>query len=146
MVVKVYVASDHAGVEEKKQVIGIVNEIEGFEAVDMGPDGSDPGDDYPDFAKIVCAAVLKDKGAFGVLICGSGTGMAIAANKVKGIRAALGVDEYSGKMARYDNDANVLTLRGREFDHSKYKEIVEAFLKTAFSGEERHIRRISKLE
>jgi ribose 5-phosphate isomerase B len=148
MKTRIYIASDHAGVdakEEVKKIIAGMNEKD-FEAIDLGPKTT-KSVDYPDYAKMVCRGVIEDKDkSLGILICGTGTGMTIAANKIKGIRAALGIDEYSAMMARAHNNANVLTLRAREFDKSKYKDIVRAFLLTQFSNEIRHIRRITKLE
>ena len=148
MKTKIYIASDHAGTQAKEEVKQIINDMkeEDFDVIDLGPKNT-KSVDYPDYAKMVCKGVLEDKDkSSGILICGTGTGMTIAANKIKGIRAALGIDEYSSMMARAHNDANVLTLRAREFDTSKYKDIVRAFLLTQFSNEVRHIRRITKLE
>ena len=142
---KVYVGSDHAGFSAKRKIMKIVKSL-GFEIEDMGPFTDENNDDYIDFAKIVCEKVISDKKSFGILICGSGTGMQIAANKFKGIRAAFAYDNYSAKMARFDNDANVLTLRGRKFSSFKYKGIVKNFLKTKFSNYVRHIRRLTKLQ
>jgi len=140
---KIYIGSDHAGFSAKEEIKSILEKIS-ISYVDIGP-SSDKRVDYPDFAKKVCDKVLKDKESFGILICGSGTGMQIAANKIKGIRAAFCYDEYSAKMTKNDNNANVLTLRSREFDHKKYKKIIQTFLETKFSGEERHKKRIEKI-
>jgi ribose 5-phosphate isomerase B len=145
MAVKVYIASDHAGFDAKDEVKKVIEKMNGYEIIDFGPRDSSKVD-YPYYAKLVAKSVSRNFGSFGILICGSGTGMAIAANKVSGIRATFAYDVYSAKMARFDNDANVLTLRAREFDHSKYEEIVKTFLNTKFSGYERHKHRISKLE
>jgi len=142
--VNIYIASDHAGFKIKKKIIKIISQL-GYEIEDLGPENEDPVD-YPDYAKKVTTKVSKYKNSFGILICGSGTGMAIAANKIKGIRAAFCYDIYSAKMARYDNNANILTLRARNFLSFKYKPIVKTFLETRFSGIERHKRRINKLE
>jgi len=106
---------------------------------------SDNAVDYPDIAKKVCKKVLKDKGSKGILICGTGTGMCIAANRHKGIRAAVAYDTYSAKMSRIDNDANVLCLRERKFDVKILKRIVKAWLETSFSKKARHKRRVKKL-
>ncbi len=141
---KVFIGSDRAGFEAKGEVTGILASL-GLEVVDLGTHSPTDKVDYPVYAKLVCDEVMKHNGSFGILICGSGTGMQIAANKIEGIRAAFAYDEYSAKMARYDNDANVLTLRAREFDHSKYKDIVSTFLMEKFSGIERHQRRIEKI-
>lgn len=140
----VFVGSDHAGFEVKKEIKEVLESL-GVTFEDMGP-FDEESVDYPDFAKRVADKVLENDNAFGILICGSGTGMQIAANKIRGIRAVFAYDKYSARMARFDNDANILTLRAREFDHSKYYEIVRMFLETHFSNEPRHKKRISKLE
>lgn len=142
--VKIYIASDHAGFDAKEEIKNILEE-EGCVYDDLGPYTGKNSVDYPIYAKKVCEKVICDEGSFGVLICGSGTGMQIAANKINGIRAAFAYDSYSAEMARKDNDANVLTLRSREFDHLKYAEIIKIFLKTKFSGEERHKKRIEEI-
>ena len=102
-------------------------------------------DDYPDYAFKVAKAVAKHKGSKGILVCGTGIGMGIAANKVRGIRAAMAYDLYSAKMSRLHNDSNILELRGRKFPYKKNEQIVMAWLKTPFSGGARHKRRIAKL-
>jgi len=140
---RVYLGSDHAGFEVKKKIKKIVLDF-GYECVDLGP-FDETSVDYPVFAKKVCDGVVEDS-CFGILICGSGSGMQIAANKIKKIRAAFCYDKYSAKMARFDNDANVLTLRARAFSSFRYKSIVKGFLKTEFSGLERHQRRIEMLD
>ncbi|MDA3855226.1 MAG: ribose 5-phosphate isomerase B [Candidatus Woesearchaeota archaeon] len=140
---KIYIGSDHAGFKSKEKIKKILTKLN-YEYVDMGPNNDERSVDYPLFAAKVAKAVLKNESK-GILICGSGTGMQIAANKIKGIRAAFSYDSYSAKMARQDNDANILTLRGRKFPSLKYKSIVKAFLETKFSGEERHQRRIEQL-
>jgi len=101
--------------------------------------------DYPDYAIKVAEKVTKNKNTRGILICGTGTGMAIAANKVKGIRAVAAYDAYSAKMSRIDNDTNVLGLRGRFFPFEKIKKIITVWLNTPFSGEKRHKKRIKKI-
>lgn len=141
---KVFIGSDHAGFDAKKEIKEVLESID-CEYFDLGPDNSEDSVDYPDYAKAVCEKVLSNENSFGILICGSGTGMQIAANKIKGIRAAFCYDKYSAKMARVDNNANVLTLRSREFDHNQYYNIVRTFLQTQFSEEIRHKRRIEKL-
>ncbi len=140
----IFIASDHTGVDVRQKILGV---LEGLECVyqDLGPFDDAPVD-YPLYARAVAREVLITPHSFGILICGSGTGMAIAANKVRGIRAAQCFDEYSAMMARYDNDANILCLRAREFNHDLYPQIIKAFLLTEFSQLERHKRRISKLE
>jgi ribose 5-phosphate isomerase B len=141
---KIFIASDHAGFLAKQDIKDILVELD-FKFEDLGP-YSEGSVDYPIYAKKVANKVQENlNSSFGILICGSGTGMAIAANKFEGIRANLAYDEYSAKFSRLDNDANVLTLRAIEFDHSKYKNIVETFLLTEFSGEFRHQRRIDEV-
>jgi len=142
---KIFIASDHAGFLAKGEVKEILIEL-GFEFEDLGPD-SENSVDYPVYAGKVAKKVQDNlDSSFGILICGSGTGMAIAANKYKGIRANLGYDEYSAKFCRLDNNCNVLTLRARDFDHTMYKKIVETFLTTEFSGIERHQKRVDMIE
>jgi len=141
---KFFVASDHAGFMAKNEVIEILNSL-GCEVEDLGPFNSESVD-YPVFASKVCKGILENEGSRGILICGSGTGMAIVANKFKGIRACFSYDEYSATMGRKDNDCNVLTLRDREFDHSKYAGIVKAFVETQFSGLKRHAIRIVEIK
>lgn len=151
---KVYIGSDHAGIDAKQEVKHILRR-QGIEFEDMGA-YSRESTDYPILAKRVTDRVSKDSGEsgntdpmpspIGILICGSGTGMQIAANKQKGIRAAFCYDVYGAKMARLDNNANILTLRAREFDFDNYESIVMTFLTTNFSGEERHKRRIAQLK
>lgn len=140
---KVFIGSDHAGFLAKKEVISVLESL-GCEVTDVGPSNEDSVD-YPIYARKVCEGVLGEEGSRGILICGSGTGMAIAANKFKGIRACFSYDEYSARMGRIDNNCNVLTLRSREFDHSKYEGIVGAFIEAEFAGAERHHRRVNEL-
>lgn len=118
----------------------------GISVKDLGPSSFKANDDYPDYAKKLCKKVTEKTEHFGVLICGSGIGMSIAANKVPKIRAALCLDTYSAQGARTDDDANVLILRARNFDHRRYKAILKTFFQTPFSEEKRHKRRIAKLE
>jgi ribose 5-phosphate isomerase B len=101
--------------------------------------------DYPDYAIQVAEKVAEDKNLRGILVCGTGTGMTIAANKVKGVRAAAAYDAYSAKMSRIDNDTNVLGLRGRFFPFRRVKKIIHIWLETPFSGKDRHKRRIQKI-
>lgn len=142
--IKVFVASDHAGFFSKEEVKRIL-ELNGYSYEDLGPNNENSVD-YPKFAQKVGKKVSESHLHYGILICGSGTGMQIAANKVKGVRAAFCYDLYSAKMARQDNDANILTLRAREFDHNLYEDIVNTFLETSFSLKERHINRLNLIE
>ncbi|MEK6850758.1 MAG: ribose-5-phosphate isomerase [Nanoarchaeota archaeon] len=140
----IYLAADHAGFEAKKRIIGYLNQ-RNIEFVDLGAHKYKNDDDYPDYAFKVAEKVAKHKKAKGILICGTGAGMAIAANKVKGIRAVEAYDKYSAKMSRLHNDANILTLRARNVLPGKMLKIVDAWLNTEFSVEERHDRRIRKI-
>lgn len=140
---KVIIASDHAGVELKEKIIQYLKRKK-IEYTDLGTDSSDSVD-YPDYAFRVAERTAKDTNLRGILICGTGTGMTIAANKVKGVRAVAAYDPYSAKMSRIDNDSNVLGLRGRFFPFDRVKKIIHIWLHTRFSGEERHKRRINKI-
>lgn len=141
---KIAVGCDHAGLDAKNEVFDVLESI-ACEYVDIGTH-STKSCDYPKIAKKVCEKIQKNEVNFGILICGSGTGMSIAANRFKGIRAVLCYDEYSAKMSRIDNNCNVLCLRVREFDLSKYYSIIKTFFETHFSEEIRHQRRIDLLD
>ncbi len=141
---KVYIGADHAGFELKEKLKKYFKENK-VSYEDLGTDSS-ASVDYPDYAFAVARKVAREKNSRGILICGTGTGMVIAANKVKGIRATAPYDKYSAKMSRSDNDANVLALRGRFFPFKKIKEIVSIWLKTPFGGQARHRRRINKIK
>ncbi len=138
-----FIGSDHAGFNIKQNVIEML-ESRGHEVFDLGPKDNNRVD-YPDFAKEVCKKVVEDSGSFGVLICGSGIGMSIAANKINGIRAALCTDAYMAKMTRAHNDANVLCLGERVTGLGVVESIIEAFCSTEFEGG-RHACRIGKIE
>lgn len=143
MPMKVIIASDHAGFKLKEKIKKYL-ERKKIEFEDFGTD-SLQSVDYPDYAIKVAREVAKDKDSRGILICGTGAGMTIAANKVKGIRAVAAYDAYSAKMSRIDNDTNVLGLRGRFFPYEKVKKIISVWLNTQFGGMERHKRRIKKI-
>ena len=139
---KFYIATDHAGFEVKSEVIEILKKL-GNEVIDLGCDSNDRVD-YPDFAHKLCEKVLHDKGSHGVLICGSGIGMSLAANKHKGIRAALCHDAYTAKMARNHNDANVLCFGQRIVGLGVIESICEAWCSNSFEGG-RHEQRVKKI-
>ena len=140
---KVYLGADHAGFELKEKIKEFLkNKKINYE--DLGT-GSEESVDYPDFAIKVGERVAKEKGAKGILVCGTGIGMTIAANKIKGIRAAMVYDENTAKMSREHNDANVICLRGRGFPGEKALKLLWIWLNEEFSGEERHLRRIRKI-
>jgi ribose 5-phosphate isomerase B len=140
---KIIIASDHAGFKLKERIKHYL-ERKKIEYSDLGTDSLDSVD-YPDFAIKVAEEVVKDKNSRGILVCGTGTGMTIAANKVRGARAVAAYDGYSAKMSRVDNDTNVLGLRGRFFPFEKIKKIINIWLNTPFSGESRHKQRIKKI-
>ena len=139
----IYIAADHAGYNLKEKIKKYLNS-KNIIYEDLGGNG-DKDDDYPDFAFKVAKKVSINKNSFGILSCGTGMGMAMAANKVKGIRAALAYDKYSAVMARKHNNSNVLCLRARKFSSRKNIKFVKLFLNQEFTGEERHKRRISKI-
>ncbi len=140
---RVILASDHAGLRLKEKVKKYLKRKK-IEYEDLGTE-SFTSVDYPDYALKVAEKVAKNKNTRGILVCGTGTGMTIAANKVKGIRAVAAYDAYSAKMSRIDNDTNVLGLRGRFFPLEKIKKIITVWLDTPFSGKKRHKRRIKKI-
>ena len=140
---RVILASDHAGLRLKEKIKKYLARKK-IEYEDLGTN-SFKSVDYPDYALKVAEKVAKNKNIRGILVCGSGTGMTIAANKVKGIRAVAAYDAYSAKMSRIDNDTNVLGLRGRFFPLEKIRKIITVWLDTPFSGEKRHKRRIKKI-
>ena len=137
-----YIASDHAGVDFKAFVKELF-EKKGHEVIDLGPATKDRVD-YPDFAQKVCCEVLANEGSKGILICGSGIGMSMSANKFDGIRAALCHNEYSAMMARQHNDANVLCLGERVSGLGMVEAIVEAWENNSFEGG-RHEGRVAKI-
>ena len=139
---KVSIASDHAGFDLKDQIIGILRDS-GIDVIDRGPDKNNPVD-YPDYASKVTNDILSEKAHKGVLVCGTGQGMAMAANKKPGIRAALCYNNDVTRLAREHNDANILTLGARVIDEETAFSIVKTFLNTAFEGS-RHADRINKI-
>ena len=140
----IYIGADHAGFKFKKKLKRYFDS-KSIKYVDLGGTG-EKRDDYPDFAFKVAKKVLSDKDSRGILICGTGTGMVVAANKAKGIRAAVGYDKYSVVMGRHDNDINVLCLRGRKFSDTKNLKLVKLWLKTGFRGQARYERRLRKIQ
>jgi ribose 5-phosphate isomerase B len=139
---KIAVASDHRGFEAKQQIKSILTQL-GHECIDFGTNDSNPVD-YPDKAYLAATAVAKKQADRGILICATGLGMSIAANKIKGIRAVLCHDELSAQISRDHNDANVLCISGDQINEVLLRKIVEVWLKTDFSGG-RHERRVKKI-
>lgn len=148
---KILLASDHAGFEQKNKIGDFVHEM-GYDVEDMGPYEYDEYDDYPDFVAPLAKAILErgksGEELMGIILGGSGQGEAMVANRFRGVRAAV---YYGGKMevpelSRKHNDANVLSLGARFLSEEKMYEVVELWLKTPFSEEERHERRIEKMD
>jgi ribose 5-phosphate isomerase B len=140
---KVAIGADHAGFEEKEKVKQVLDKI-GVEYVDFGTNSSDSVD-YPDYAKKVGEAVAKGEVEQGILVCGSGTGMAISANKVHGVRAAVAWNEDIARLARQHNNANVIALAGRFISEEENEKILKAWFDAEFEGG-RHARRVEKIE
>jgi ribose 5-phosphate isomerase B len=140
---KYYIATDHAGYALKEFTKAYVEEL-GHEIIDLGPDSSDRVD-YPDFAKKCAEAVVEDEGSFGILICGTGIGISIAANKVKGVRAGLCHDAFTAHATRAHNDANILCFGERVVGKGVVESMLDAFCTTAFEGG-RHAGRVNKIE
>jgi ribose 5-phosphate isomerase B len=139
----IVIASDHAGVELKKEVVRLVRAA-GHEASDLGPDDT-RSVDYPDYAHRVAAAVAVGEVERGILICGTGIGMSMTANRHAGVRAALCHDAFTAEMSRRHNDANVLCLGARVIGSGVAEQIVRVFLDTPFEGD-RHQRRVEKID
>lgn len=143
----IFIGSDHAGFEIKGMLIPFLRVL-GHEVEDVGAHSFEALDDYPDFIRPVAEAVAKDSSARGVILGGSGQGEAMCANRIKGVRAAV---YYGGPfdiavLSREHNDANILSLGARFVDEDEAREVVRVWLETPFSGDERHARRIRKLD
>ena len=140
---RIAVGADHAGVPLKRDLLALL-EAEGHETLVLGSDGPEPVD-YPDFARAVGEAVARGEAERGLLVCGSGIGTSVAANKIPGVRAGLSHDTYSARQGVEHDDVNVLCLGARVIGPELAAEIVRAWLEARFSGEERHVRRLGKL-
>jgi len=141
---RIHIGSDHAGLELKAQLIEHLVSG-GHDVTDHGPYEYDALDDYPDFCIPAAEAVAKDPASLGIVLGGSGNGEQIAANKVKGVRAALAWSIETAKLARDHNNANVIAVGGRMHEISFVKEIIDTFIAHPFSHNERHVRRIQKI-
>ncbi|HLP86542.1 MAG TPA: RpiB/LacA/LacB family sugar-phosphate isomerase [Candidatus Paceibacterota bacterium] len=142
----IYIGSDHAGYELKEKIKQFLVDS-GYEVEDKGAFNIDVNDDYPDFIVPVAKAVASNKGSFGIILGGSGEGEQISANKIDDIRA---IEYYGGnleivKLGREHNNANILSLGARFIEENEAKEAVKIFLETEFKGDERHVRRINKI-
>ena len=142
---RIAIAADHAGYPLNERVIEELRES-GHELIDFGTHDGSIADDYPDYAKQVGNAIQNGDAEIGLLICGSGVGAAVAANKLKGIRAALCGDTYSAHQSREHDDCNVLCLGARVVGVELALDIVRAFVAARFTGEERHRRRLAKIQ
>lgn len=140
---KIVIGNDHAGVDLKNKVKEELRK-KGHEVINVGTDTLDSVD-YPDIAVLASEKVLSGEAQFGILICGTGIGISIAANKIKGIRAALAHNEFTAKLSRLHNDANIIALGARVLGDSLAIACVEAFINTEFEGG-RHARRVGKIE
>jgi len=142
---KVYIGSDHRGFNLKNKIIELYSNSFEYEIIDCGNDRLDSNDDYVDYAFVVAQNVSKDKGSLGILICGTGFGMCISANKVKGIRAIPSYNMEEIKLARNHNQINILCLGENFVKESDLTNLLQVFFETEISSEERHQRRISKI-
>lgn len=142
---RVHIGTDHAGFDLKNYLVAALAE-EGHDVIDHGPAVYDAEDDYPTFCIPTAQAVVAEPGSLGIVLGGSGNGEQIAANKVKGVRAALGYSTEIAQLSRLHNDANVISIGARFHAEAEALELVRMFLATAFSGEERHARRIGLLD
>ena len=143
-IMKIAIACDHGGFPAKKTVVDVVTQL-GHEVVDLGAYQNDPKDDYPDFARYVGQAIQHKQADRGILVCGSGVGACVAANKIKGVRACVCHDTYSAAQGVEHDDMNVLCLGGRIVGEEMVKALVKAYVTAKFSGEERHQRRLDKV-
>jgi ribose 5-phosphate isomerase B len=142
--VRLAVAADHAGFDMKQILVAWLQE-QGHQVDNLGPAQADPVDDYPDVAAVLCREVQEGRAERGILLCGSGIGASVAANKMKGIRAGVAHDIYSAHQGVEHDDVNVLCLGARIIGIEVAYELVRAFLAARFTGEERHQRRLNKV-
>jgi len=140
----IYIGSDHAGFNLKEELKKYLEKLK-YKFEDLGNKEMDAGDDYPDYALMVAEKVTGTDN-LGILVCATGIGMFLAANKVKGIRAVNAWDEFTASSSREHNNANILCLAGKVLDIEAAKRIVKIWLEAEYTGEERHVRRLSKVE
>lgn len=141
---KIHLGCDHAGFEVKEKLVSYLKE-KNHEVIDHGAHIYDAQDDYPLFCFLAAQNTAKDKTSLGIVLGGSGNGEQIAANKIKGVRAALAWSAETAKLAREHNNANVIGIGARMHSFEEVTKIVDAFINTSFSNDERHIRRINQL-
>jgi ribose 5-phosphate isomerase B len=142
--VRVYLGSDHAGFILKSRLVEWLASA-GHEPVDCGPTAEHDDDDYPPYVMRAAVAAVSDPGSLGIVVGGSGNGEQIASNKVRGVRAAVAWSEETARLARWHNDANVLSLGARMYPIEDAVGFARVFVETAFSGEQRHARRIQMI-
>lgn len=140
----VFIGSDHAGIKIKEQLNKHLMEA-GYASTDLGTFTEEPCD-YPDIAREVSEKVKEHEGSFGILLCGTGIGMSMSANRIRGIRAALVTDENLAEMSRKHNNANMLCMGARTSTPEMIMKMTDKFLKTTFDAEERHMRRVRKID
>ena len=141
---RIHIGSDHAGLELKAALVSYL-QGKGHDVKDHGPHEYDAVDDYPDFCIPAAIATVAEPGSLGIVLGGSGNGEQIAANKVKGVRAALAWNIETAKLARDHNNANVIAVGGRMHEADFVKQLIDTFIATPFPGDERHVRRIEKV-
>ena len=141
---RIAIGADHGGFAMKNELAGQLK-TSGYDVIDLGAHVYDAGDDYPDFARRVAEAIAHGEAEQGIVVCGSGVGASIAANKIRGVRAAVCHDTYSARQGVEHDDMNVLCLGARVVGVELARELVAAFVGARFSGEERHMRRLSKV-
>jgi len=141
---RISVAADHNGYELKNEISETLKR-DGHDVIDMGPHYLDPSDDYPDYAKPLAESVSSGETERGIMVCGSGVGASVAANKVKGVRAAVCHDIYSAHQGVEHDDMNVLCLGSRIVGTEVVRELVSAFISAEYTNEERHARRLTKV-
>ena len=146
---KIYLGADHQGFAMKRQVFAYLSKL-GYEVEDVGDKELNPDDDFPEFAQLAALKIMgdEDPDPRGILICGGGQGMCMAANRFRGIRASVIWDTYEAKMTRNDNDSNVLCLPSRvlEKDEAEWKDIIDTWLKTPFAAAPRYKRRNAQID
>ncbi len=140
----IYIGADHAGFNLKEELKKYLKEL-GYEFEDLGNKELDSQDDYPDFAFQVAKKVVETKGQ-GILICATGSGICMAANKVRGVRGSVAWDEFTALQAKEHNNANIICLAGKVLDVEAAKKIIRLWLEADYAGEERHTRRLGKIE
>jgi ribose 5-phosphate isomerase B len=142
--VRIAMGADHGGFDLKNELAAHLK-TSGHDVVDLGAHAYDAADDYPDFARLVAEAIANGEAERGIVVCGSGVGASIAANKIRGVRAALCHDTYSARQGVEHDDMNVLCLGARVIGVELARELAAAFVGARFGGEERHLRRLNKV-